>query len=104
MLTLYKSFTVSQTPPPPKSPGTSPDPESGQAILDHRFSRRSIGSISTLEKRSTVPFRTANYRNSLDQFQLGERPLEKRGVGIFFSRQESEKPGFFPMFKLDSVG
>jgi hypothetical protein len=28
LLTLYESFAISWTPHPPKSPGTSPDPES----------------------------------------------------------------------------
>jgi len=54
-----------------------------------------MGSISTLEKRSTVPFCAANYGNRLDQFQLA-RASRKGGVGILFPRRES--------VSLDNIG
>jgi len=52
MLTLYKSFTISRTPPPPKSPGTRPNPESGQAIWDHAVCTLTCTLSCTLTKTS----------------------------------------------------
>src|SRR6266487_5063588 len=52
------------------NPRISLDRKSRQALPDHETFTKGLGSISTLEKRSTVPFCAANYRNRLDQFQL----------------------------------
>ncbi len=46
------------------------DRKSGQAISDHETFTKGMGSISTQEKHSTVPFCAVNYGNRLDQFQL----------------------------------
>src|SRR5438105_15361768 len=51
-----------------------------------RLSRRAIDSISTLKKRSTVPFCAANYRNRLASSSVS---LLGKGGEILFPRHES---------------
>jgi hypothetical protein len=71
------------------TPRTSPDPESGQAILICEFFTLDHAPTLQLGKSSTVPFSTLNNQTHLDQVHLARLPSEKSQKQLLLATQNN---------------
>jgi hypothetical protein len=70
-----------------RTPRTSPDPESGQAILICEFFTLDHAPTLQLGKSSTVPFSALNNQTHLDQVHLARLPSEKSQKQLLLATQ-----------------
>jgi hypothetical protein len=91
-----------------KSPGISPDPESGQAILIRKIRVLNLADISHVRKLSMMLFSALNRTTRLEQFQLAGRLLEKYQNNFLLATQNSSltlpaESLFFASAKTSSI-